>query len=268
VAERETMEKSSLTVIDAHVHCGGIDRSVPQSFEDYENQVAGTEIEGAAVFSPVMEIYDRYDADFEDTPAWQRRRRKSNAYLLELDSDELMVFPYFFIWNDFAVDQLTLAHCGIKWHRHAGEPIYWYDDPNCQAALKEIRRRNLPVVLEEEFDNTLSFVRDLADGITVIIPHLGLLNGGFQAIAEAGLWELENVWADTALASREEMHEYIRRYGHRRLLFGSDFPFGSPSNELRKVYRLGLDPAEEADVLGGNFIRLQETKASDLHLSA
>ena len=21
------------------------------------------------------------------------------------------------------------AHCGIKWHRHADEPVYRYDDP-------------------------------------------------------------------------------------------------------------------------------------------
>jgi len=262
------MEKSLLMVIDAHVHCGEIDRSVPQSFEEYQNQAAGTEIDGAAVFSPVMEIYDRYDADFTDTPAWRRRRRESNAYVLGLGSDALTVFPYFFIWNDFAVDQLTPAHCGVKWHRHAGEPVYWYDDPDCQAALEEIRRRNLPLVLEEELDNTLYFVRDLADGITVIIPHLGLLNGGFEAIAEAGLWELENVWADTALASRDDMREYLRRYGHRRLMFGSDFPFGSPFNELRKVYSLALDPGVEAEVLGGNFMRLQETKTSDPRSSA
>jgi predicted TIM-barrel fold metal-dependent hydrolase len=255
------MQKSRLAVIDAHVHCGEIDRSAPQSLEDYESQAAGAGIEGAAVFSPVMEIYDRYVPDFTDTLAWRQRRKESNAYLLELESDQLSIFPYFFIWNDFAVDQLTAAHCGIKWHRHAGEPVYCYDDPDCQTAFEEIRRRNLPVVLEEELDNTLRFVQDLADGITVIIPHLGLLNGGFQALADEGLWELENVWADTALASLDEMREYLQRYGHDRLLFGSDFPFGSPSNELRKVYRLELDAEAQAAVLGGNFLRLIEQVA-------
>jgi len=155
------------------------------------------------------------------------------------------------------VEQLAAAHCGIKWHRHAGEPIYRYDNPKCRTALNEIRRRNLPVVLEEEFENTLRFVRELAGAIKVIIPHLGMLNGGFRAIAEAGLWELENVWADTALASGDEIRTYLRRYGHQRLLFGSDFPFGSPSSELHKVRRLGLEPEVEAALLGGNFTRLQ-----------
>jgi hypothetical protein len=251
------MGKSPIEVIDAHAHCGVIDRSMPQSFEDYEQQIAGTDIGGAAMFSPVLEIYDRYDFHFTDTPAWQLCRQESNAYLLSLKSADLTVFPYFFIWNDFAVEQLNAAHCGIKWHRHAGEPVYCYDDPKCRTALDKIRRRNLPVVLEEEFDNTLRFVLELVDGVTVIIPHLGLLNGGFRPIAEAGLWKRENVWADTALASQDEIREYLRRYGHRRLLFGSDFPFGNPPAELHKVRNLGLDPEVEAAVLAGNFIRLQ-----------
>jgi hypothetical protein len=251
------MEKSYTAVIDAHAHCGVLDRSMPQSFEDYRQQVAGTDIGGVALFSPVLEIYDRYDFQFADTAAWQNRRRGSNTNLLSLKSDDLKVYPYFFIWNDFAVEQLNEAHCGIKWHRHTGEPIYHYDSPKCRDALNEIRRRRLPVVLEEEFDNTLRFIRELAEGITVIIPHLGMLNGGFRAIAEAGLWECENVWADTALASRDEIHAYLGRYGHRRLLFGSDFPFGSPPAELKKVRSLALDHEVEAAVLSGNFTRLQ-----------
>jgi hypothetical protein len=210
-----------------------------------------------ALFSPVLEIYERNDGGFVDTPAWRLRRTESNAYLLSLEPVGLTVYPYFFIWNDFAVDQLSAAHCGIKWHRHADEPVYHYDDPKCRSALDKIRRRRLPVVLEEEFDNTVRFIRDLADGITVIIPHLGMLNGGFRSIARAGLWEQENVWADTALASPVDVSEYLRRYGHQRLLFGSDFPFGDPYSELQNVYRLHLDPAAEADVLGGNFVRLQ-----------
>jgi hypothetical protein len=254
---------ATISVIDAHAHCGVIDPSSPQSFEDYVLQTEGTDIGGAALFSPVMEIYDRYDPGFTDAVDWQLRRRDSNDYLLGLASADFAVFPYFFVWNDFAVEQLTADHCGIKWHRHADEPVYRYDDPRCAAALAEIRRRNLPVVLEEEFDNTRYFVEELAEGITVIIPHLGMLNGGFRAIVDAGLWEWENVWADTALASRDEIRHYIQRYGHRRLLFGSDFPFGSPSAELRRVRGLQLDPGVEAEVLGGNFKRLQSLVRHD-----
>ena len=65
------------------------------------------------------------------------------------------------------------------------------------------------------------------------------------------------MWADTALASPDEVREYLRRYDHRRLMFGSDFPFGDPYAELQKVRSLQLDPDVEAAVVGGNFLRLQ-----------
>ncbi|MGD2038483.1 MAG: hypothetical protein PVH28_11400, partial [Desulfobacterales bacterium] len=104
------MEKSPAAVIDAHAHCGVLDRSMPQSFDDYRQEVAGTDIGGVALFSPVLEIYDRYDFHFTDTEAWQGRRRLSNANLLSLKSADLNIYPYFFIWNDFAVEQLTEAH--------------------------------------------------------------------------------------------------------------------------------------------------------------
>lgn len=132
------MIKSPTAVIDTHVHCGVIDRSMPQSFEDYARQITGTDIGGAVMFSPVLEIYDRYDFNFNDTPAWQRNRQESNAYLRSLRPADLTVFPYFFIWNDFAVEQLTTAHCGIKWHRHPGEPAYRYDDPKCKSARQPV----------------------------------------------------------------------------------------------------------------------------------
>jgi predicted TIM-barrel fold metal-dependent hydrolase len=113
------------------------------------------------------------------------------------------------------------------------------------------------VVLEETFDNTVRFIRELAPGLRVIIPHLGGLNGGFEAIAAAGLWELETVWSDTALASRREIEHYLQRYGHSRLMFGSDFPFGDPARELEKIRAMHLDPKVTAAVLKENFIRLQ-----------
>jgi len=244
-------------VIDSHAHCGAIDTSMPQTFEDYLDAVDGTDIGATAMFSPVLEIYDRFDYNFVDTIAWQQRRRQSNVNVLSLDRPQFKVYPYFFIWNDFAVDQLTPVHCGIKWHRHAGEPEYCYDDPKCFAALDEIRRRNLPIVLEEEFDKTLDFIKELAQGITLIIPHLGMLNGGYEALDSAGVWELENVWADTALASSYEIKAYLNSYGHARLMFGSDFPFGSPVSELEKVQKLTLDTGIQSALLSGNFLRLQ-----------
>ena len=114
----------------------------------------------------------------------------------------------------------------------------------------------MPIVLEEELKHTIMFIETLALDIRVIIPHLGGLNGGYSAIETHGLWERPNVYADTALASPREISHYIEHYGHERLLFGSDFPFGDPGSELMKIRRLRLpSPVEEA-VIAGNIRRL------------
>lgn len=246
------------SIIDAHAHCGMQDRFSAQSFEDYLNDVSGTPIRGAVFFAPVAEIYDRFNPEFEDDSAWQEMRRNANNYLLNLDSQRFWVIPYFFIWNDFAINQLTPLHKGIKWHRHASEPKYRYNDPLCRKAVQEIRKRNMPVVLEEEIENTVRFIDEIAPGVKVIIPHMGFLNGGYEKIETCGLWSHENVYADTSLASRHEILHYINKYGSEKLLFGSDFPFGSPKNELEKILRLPVSNSIVEAIAGGNLKRLLE----------
>ena len=229
-----------MELIDSHAHCGIQDKSFNQSFEAYFSYVERTQIKQVVMFPPVMEIYNRYDFQFKDTILWQEKRKKANEYLLEIGNKELLVIPYFFIWNDFQIQQLTHKHKGIKWHRHFDEPVYNYDSFECKNAIVEIKKRNMPVVLEEELKNTILFIKHLAPGVRVIIPHLGGLNGGYTAIKNHGLWDNPNVYADTALASSFEISDYIENFGHDRIMFGSDFPFGDPESELNKIYRLNV----------------------------
>jgi hypothetical protein len=245
-----------ITIIDAHAHCGQEDRFPPQDLRDYVSILGNSGIRAAIMFSPVSEIYDRNDWAFEDTPQWRSRRRESNEYLLGISGSRFTVYPFFFIWNDFAVDQITSAHKGIKWHRHSDEPRYEYDNPLCLAAIAEIRRRGMPVCLEEEFENTLYFINELAPGVKVIIPHMGLLNGGYEQIRRRDIWAMPNVYADTALASSSDIKDYVSRYGHERIMFGSDFPFGDPASELEKVRRLNFTDEQHAAIVGQNTARL------------
>lgn len=243
-------------IIDAHAHCGRRDRFPAQDLGDYLACLGDSGIGGAVMFAPVMEIYDRYDPDFRDTPQWRQRRTEANSYLLGIGSVGFEVFPYFFIWNDFAVEQLAAGHKGIKWHRHSDEPRYDYENPRCGAAIEEIRRRGMPVCLEEEFSNTLRFVDEYAPGVTVIIPHCGLLNGGYEALRRSGIFERPNVYADTALAPADAIEDYVSRYGHERILFGSDFPFGDPVRELQRILRLKLTGAQREAIVGRNVAHL------------
>ena len=135
-------------VLDGHAHCG-----VTVPFEEiaYEWQTGG--IHGGVIFSPVEEIYDRYDPSFKDSQGYRRSRSRVHEYLLEIASRE-NIFPYFFVWNDFS--PIPDKFVGIKWHRHSGEPVYSYGTAPCLRIIDDICERGLPIVLEEEFHHTLA----------------------------------------------------------------------------------------------------------------
>jgi len=241
-------------IVDSHIHCGVQHSDLP--FDRIAPLLRRAGIAEACLFAPVEDIYDRDDPDFRDNPNWRRTRRAANRYLLDLAEVGEPISPYLFVWNDFALDELRHPYRGIKWHRHVDEPEYHYDDPRCTAMIAAITRRRLPIVLEESFANTLRFIERLAPEAVIIIPHLGGLNGSYRALDQAGIWRRDHVYADSALASTGEIRHFLDRYGPEKLLFGSDFPFGDPGQELRKIERLHLAAEDFAKVAGGNIRRL------------
>jgi len=245
-----------LRIIDAHLHCGI--QKVRWPWEQVQPFLKDAGITGAGVMAPVEDIYDRYDFGFQDTPEWKLCRRRANLYVAGVRDAEITIYPYFFVWNDFAGEDLAPEFMGIKWHRHADEPEYHYDDPRCREFIDLATRRRLPILLEETFETTCRFILELAPAATVIIPHLGMLNGGYRRLEAAGIFALPRVYADTALAAPGEMQAYIDAHGWERLIFGSDFPFGRPAAELDKVLRLGLPAAATQAVLAENWLRCAE----------
>lgn len=203
-----------------------------------------------------IDLLYRYNPNFQDNPEWIQTRHAANRYLLDLAARTDSIYPYLFVWNNFAIEELQHKYCGIKWHRHSNEPVYHYQDPRCGEIIQEITERRMPVVLEESFSNTCLFVEHLAPEAVIIIPHLGALNGSYPALERAGIWQRPNTYADTALAPIDHMRHFIQHYGPERLLFGSDFPFGAPGHELRKVEALNLPRADLDKILGGNILDL------------
>lgn len=64
-------------VLDGHAHCG---LTVPFEQIAYEWQTG--EIQGGVIFSPVEEVYDRYDSSFTDSEEYRRSRSRVHKYLL------------------------------------------------------------------------------------------------------------------------------------------------------------------------------------------
>ncbi len=243
-----------MKIIDSHIHCGIQNSDLP--FELIRRYLENGNIQGACLYAPVEDIYNRYDEHFEDSASWIATRQRANEYVLRLQETNEDIYGYYFVWNDFRREELRKGYRGVKWHRHEYEPLYNYGDPRCEDFLQEVYRLRLPVVLEESFENTLYMLRRIDGRTPVIIPHMGGLNGGFTALFQAKIWDNETVFADTALATPYEMDLFLKRYGSDRLLFGSDFPFGYPGSELAKVRGLRLREEDYEKVVSTNILKL------------
>jgi len=241
-------------VIDSHIHCGV--QNVDQPFRQIAPLLEAADIQGACLFAPVEDIYFRYDRHFDDNAEWRRCRTRAHTYLLNVAARNKRIAPYYFVWNDFDVTELDSSFKGIKWHHHEGEPPYRYQDPRCEEMIDAICSRRLPIVLEETFRQTLAFIERISGRTPIIIPHLGLLNGGFDNLLAAGIWEDANIYADTALAGRHEIETFLATHGPERLIFGSDYPFGMPASQLHNLTDLGIDASSLEKILSGNIIKL------------
>ena len=247
-----------MVIIDGHVHCGVQDLPPPQDYKTIARMHRACGVEGAGMFPPVMEVYDRHDPDFNDTAQWQERRARANRYLLDLSRQSITprVYPLLFVWNDFRADELDRGYVGIKWHRHSNEPKYHYDTATCQAMIRAIRERGLPILLEEEFHFTIKFVRDWAPDCRILIPHTGHLNGGYAALKTAGVWGLPNIFTDSSGGlSTEAIQEYVDDFGPERLVYGSDYPFCTPAVSLEKLAAVRMGEKDRAEAFSGNFLR-------------
>jgi hypothetical protein len=237
-----------LLVLDAHAHCG-----ITLPFEKLQPRWQEGGINGGVLFSPVEEIYDRYDPNFTDTDEYRISREKVHSYLESLISEN--IFAYWFVWNDFEPPRAGFR--GIKWHRHADEPNYDYHLEKCKVFIEHICRSRLPVIIEEEFHHTLELINRFEKRTAVIIPHFGGLNGGYMRLKRADLFENPTIYVDTALADTAEIKDFAADYGVGRILFGSDFPFGEPAYEKYKVEKIFYGK-DRKKVLAENLLDLLE----------
>lgn len=127
-------------------------------------------------------------------------------------------------------------------------------------ALRELRK---PILFDCDYLPYFSSPAQLAElsrrlpGIPIILGHFGWLNLWRMAIEVAQ--RNENLYLETPSAPPFAIREAVKRLGHERVIFGSDFPCDAGETvayELMKIRELRLgDEAEEA-VLGGNLERL------------
>lgn len=185
-----------------------------------------------------------------------------NVKLLEETKRIKSFLPYHYIRENYDVEgfnPIPDEYYGGKWHWMRG----WQDsasnyqvlnDPELPGLIEKLRKINKPIVFEEDFDFTVKFV-DMAEGVTLIIPHLGLLGGNPYDFLRA-FKDNESIYFDTALASRDQIKKFVETIGTERVIFGSDVPFGSMHSELDKILSLSISHEDKEMLLYKNIINL------------
>lgn len=236
-----------MRIIDNHIHCGN---NAHKSFtlDDIEQDLDEAGAQGAVIFAFPEDMYR-----IEDSREW---RIRANNYVLEVSEKSKGIYPFYFVWNDYIIPDNLSDYAGIKWHRHWDEPKYNYDDPQCHEILKLIKDLSLPVLIEEEYGNTVRFVKENPE-LKIIIPHMGNLNGGYDRMDV--FFDNPNVHFDTSVANLDAIKRVLDKVGDQRVIFGSDVSgtrmpfFNFTKVELAKILQLDLDEQSKSRIFAGNI---------------
>ncbi|WP_296804611.1 amidohydrolase family protein [Thiocapsa sp.] len=237
-------------IIDSHCHAGaGFGLRDPWTgqplFERYLRRASAAGITHSALFANFNDDYAQANRAVARLVASNRRRFFGLAYI-HTERDRGRVFDMIRI----AVE--CYGFVGIKVHRHDAR----ISRELCEAA----RAFALPVLydVETELGVLDTLTRDFPD-LPFIVPHLSSFaeNWRSQTAFLDRLQAHDNLYTDSSgVRFFDLLARVVEHCGPRKLLFGSDGPWLHPGVELTKIKALGLSPADEALVLGGNFLRL------------
>jgi len=180
-----------------------------------------------------------------------------NTKVLEEARAVSSFIPYFYIREDFP--RIPTSYFGGKWHwmrgvQDAASNYKVLDDSGLPRLIRDLTEIGKPIVFEEEFAFTERFV-DMAPGLPLIIPHLGMLGGNPTDFLKA-FKHNRDVYFDTALATQSSVREFVQVIGPERVLFAADVPFSDMTRELSKVLTLSIPDSEKELILSKNIIRL------------
>ena len=209
----------------------GIDRFIVQSVATTPHQVSGinrfiadTVRNGVGVFDGLGTLHP----DSED---------------LKRDVDEIV----------------SLGLHGVKLHPDIQN--FKIDDYRCLKIYELCEQAGLPILMhtgDSRYDNSnpnrLLPVLEIYTDLIVVGAHFG----GWSIWKEASkkLCGLKNLYVDSsstfAWLGNDDVKRIIDRYGTDRVLFGTDYPLGSPAEELARFLSLGYSDDENRRMLSEN----------------
>ncbi|MCX7858034.1 MAG: hypothetical protein N2513_08690 [Deltaproteobacteria bacterium] len=235
-------------IIDSHTHFGP---SISMGIEVKTSELTSQMAESGISYAVIIPF-----------PSTAIASNEINVKVLEETRKVPTLIPYHYIREDFEredFDPIPEDYFGGKWHWMRGTQDFAsnysvLENKHLSSLIEKIRKTSKPILFEEELRFTEIFV-EMASGINIIIPHLGLLGGNPIDFLKS-FKDRENVYFDTSLASKDTIYEFVKKLGPERILFASDIPFGRMRSELQKVISLPLSIKEKEFILFKNFLRL------------
>lgn len=195
-------------------------------------------------------------------PAFSRDYGRANARLARIIArhpERLIGFAFVHSARDAGQVRRLVEHAVTRWG-FRGIKLHRMDARVTREICRVAREFRLPILYDVAGETDLiDLIAPEYPDVNFIVPHLGSFGDDWRAHVRVvdQIARLPNLYADTAGVRRfDYLLEAVRRAGPHKLIFGSDGPWLHPGVELHKVRLLGLPPADEALVLGGNISRL------------
>ncbi len=202
--------------------------------------------------------------------------RSINRWILELPRDRLIPFGALHPHCDDSEEQIQrLLDGGIQGIKF--QPFFQgftLAEPAAEALFEAIADLFLlvmhagdeiiPIPDIEPIPQRLAALADRHPYLRLVIAHMG----GYQLWDEAEQHLVgRSVHLDTSyavgIAPDEQMRRIVAAHGHRRIVWGSDFPWRSQSDALEDLRRLDLPAERERAVLASNLLEVLEVAADD-----
>lgn len=196
-----------------------------------------------------------------------RNQRDVNRFAAEIRRSNLLSFGGFHPDCDNPMEELEILKdmrmAGVKFH----PPFQMFSmtDPKYREIFKRINALGFPVLIHcgearepkpgiDLFPSGVLKIIDCFSDVPVILAHMG---GRSEDPAEEKilLKMPENVFLDTAMSAEyqapEEFERLAAAYGPERVLFGSDFPYGTQKGAIAYIKNSCFSEHEKAMMLGG-----------------
>lgn len=133
-------------------------------------------------------------------------------------------------------------HCG----RVSNARLNEYSD--LEVILPIIKKYgDIPIILNHMADGNMEDVLRLAQNFGNVYFDTSIVITGYPPIMRVN----EPSWLDD-----EKIIDIVNKIGSERVLFGSDYPWGSPAHDVQRFKKINLNNSQKKQIMGENALRL------------